>query len=67
MAFFRMTNPGNVGFKKALNACQMSLGCIVEIMSDCINIATFEKGDKELIIDTIGEFGSVFVTDLAMN
>ena len=67
MAFFRMTNPGNKDFQKAVTVCEMSLGCIVQWIEDCINIVAFDRGDKELIIDTIGEFGSVFVTDLAMN
>ena len=65
MAYFKMTNPGK-SIEKAITACQMSLGCIVEWFTDSINIVSFEIGDKEMIIDTLSEYGSNFVSDLAM-
>ena len=66
MAYFKMTNPGK-SIDKAITACQMALGCIVQRFNDSINIVSFEIDDKDLIIDTLGEFGSIFVSDLAMN
>lgn len=64
MAYFKTTY--NAGVEKAILALQMSLGVIVERFTDTMNIVTFERGDKELALDTIGEFGCRFVTDLAM-
>ena len=66
MAYFKMSNPGINYIDKAITACQMSMGCIVEWFNDSINIVSFEVGDKELIIDTLNEFGSIFITDLAI-
>lgn len=64
MAYFKTTY--NAGVEKAILALQMSLGVIVERFTDTMNIVTFERGNKELTLDTIGEFGCMFVTDLAM-
>ena len=62
MAYFKTTY--NAGVEKAIQALQMSLGVIVERFTDCMNIVTFERGDKELTLDVIGEFGCKFVVDL---
>lgn len=64
MAYFTTTY--NAGVERAIVALQMAIGCIVERFTDTMNIVTFERGDKELTLDTIGEFGCTFVTDLAM-
>lgn len=64
MAYFKTTY--NAGMEKAITALQMSLGVIVERFTDTMNIVTFERGDKELTLDTLQEFGCNFVSDLAM-
>lgn len=64
MAYFKTTY--NAGVERAIVALQMAIGCIVERFTDTMNIVTFERGDKELTLDTIREFGCMFVTDLAM-
>jgi len=66
VAYFKVSNPNNKGVVQAITACQMALGIIVKWIDNAIEIVTFEGGDKELVLDTIGEFGCMFITDLPM-
>ena len=59
MAFFKMTT-GTNAIEKAITACQMAFGCIVERADGIVNIAAFGQDDGEIIRDTLEDAGSIF-------
>ena len=59
MAFFKMTT-GTKAIEKAIIACQMAFGCIVERVDGIANIAAFGQDDGEIIRETLEEAGSIF-------
>ena len=59
MALFKMTIGTNT-IEKALTACQMAFGCIVERVDNIANIVAFAQDEGEIIRETMEEAGSVY-------
>ena len=60
MKLFKMTIVKSNDFEAAVTACQMAFGMIVARKRTLIWIASFEKGDYEVIRDTLEDSGSEY-------